>query len=315
MLGRALLLLALVGSGCGGGEADSKAGGTGGGGASGTGGTSATGGGAGKGGPCADDPGPGSVCVMHVLGRVVDGAGQPLPQLSTSVCGEVCWFGESDASGEFSVAIGERILPGLFSVLPHGRPKHTSFYFPLPAALSASIDVGDLSLLELPASGPELVVWSDKQGAPAQTVDSGGLRLEVSAGTQVKLDVEDVAQDVLGRQFRVLPIPAAQRDHFADGALGLAALWALMPFEAAIVQESSGAPALARISADNSAVLPADTAVEWLALGSYLFADWVAPAQFEVVATGKVSSDGLRIEMDAGQGTPYLTWIGVRKKP
>jgi hypothetical protein len=131
----------------------------------------------------------------------------------------------------------------------------------------------------------------------------------------VKLDVEDVASDALGRQFRALSIPAAQRDAFADPKLSVTALWALTPFEAAIVDEATLAPALARLTAENTLGLPADTPVEWLALGSYLFADWVKPARFEVVATGKVSSDGARVEMDAGQGVRYLTWLGVRKKP
>ncbi len=178
-----------------------------------------------------------------------------------------------------------------------------------------SVEVGDLPLLDLPPSGPSLVVWHEKQGAPAQTVTSGELTLEIGAGTQVKLDVEDVALGDEGKQFRALGIPAAKRPAFAGEALGLGALWALTPFEAAVIDEQSGSPALARISADNTLGLPADTAVEWLALGSYLFADWVKPAAFEVVASGKVSTDGTRIEMDAGQGVRYLTWLGVRKKP
>jgi hypothetical protein len=252
---------------------------------------------------------------MEVKGRTVDGSGAPLPGISTSVCGSVCWYGESDASGAFSVSIGERIVPDQFSTLPHGRPSRTNFYFALPPVSGPSVQVGDLRLLDLPTSGPSLVVRSDKQGSPAQTVKSGELTLDVSAGTQVKLDVEDVALDAVGKQFRALSIPATARDAFADPKLGVVALWALTPFEAAIVDEATLAPELARISADNTTGLAAGTLVEWLGLGSYLFADWVKPAKFEVVASGKVSSDGARIEMDAGQGVRYLTWLAVRKKP
>ncbi|MCK6534800.1 MAG: hypothetical protein L6Q84_17650 [Polyangiaceae bacterium] len=300
MLGRALLGLCLLALGCDGGAAGDAAG---------------AGGAAGGSAACSNDAGPGSVCVQQVTGRTVDASGQALAKLSTSVCGSVCWFGESDATGAFSVSIGERIVPSQFSVLTHGRPSHTSFYFPLPESPAPSVDMGELTLLALPPSGPELVVWSDKQGAPAQTVTSGGLTLELTAGTQIKLDVEDVALGNAGKQFRVTPIPAALQARFAPPALGLLALWALGPFEAAIILEAGGASALARISSADVLGLAPGTPVEWLALGSYLFSDWVAPATFGVVATGQVSPDGLRIEMNAGEGTRYLTWIGVRKKP
>jgi hypothetical protein len=51
-----------------------------------------------------------------------------------------------------------------------------------------------------------------------------------------------------------------------------------------------------------------------LALGSYLDVAWVRPATFEPVATARVSADGSRIELDAGQGIRRLTWIGLRPK-
>lgn len=303
-------MLCLAALGCGGGEGGSTPQGSGG---AGGGAGAASGGSAGQA-PCSEDHGPDAVCVMEVKGRTVDAAGAPLGQISTSVCGSVCWYGESDSTGAFSVSIGERIVPSEFSTLPHGRPARTSFYFALPPVSSPSVEVGELLMLDLPASGPELLAWHEKQGAPAQSVKSGELTLDVAAGTQVKLDVEDVALDALGKQFRALAVPAGARAAFAEPSLGLVALWALTPFEAAIVDEQSGAPALARISAENTAGLPAGSAVEWLALGSYLFADWVKPASFAVVATGKVSADGARVEMDAGQGVRYLTWLGVRKK-
>jgi hypothetical protein len=61
--------------------------------------------------------------------------------------------------------------------------------------------------------------------------------------------------------------------------------------------------------------LAAAAPVEILALGSYTFPDWITPAAFEVVATGSVSSDGTRIEMDAGEGVPHLTWLAIRATP
>ncbi|MBK7581944.1 MAG: hypothetical protein IPI67_17270 [Myxococcales bacterium] len=319
--GLGLAFSALLCLSCG--KDDSSGAASGGGGSGGSGGTSGSGGSGGTAGaagsagaaPCTNDGGPNAVCVLSVKGRAVDALGSPVPGLSTSVCGSVCWYGESDATGAFTVTVGERIPVDQYSSLPHGRPDRTNFYFALPSAASEIIDVGDLTLLDLPKTGPGLVVRSDKQGAPAQSVKSGELTLSVSAGTQVKLDVEDVALDAAGKQFRALSVPAAQRALFAPASLNLVALFALTPFESAIVDETTALPALAQLSADNTPNLPAGTPVEWLALGSYLFDDWVKPAAFAVVATGSVSADGARIEMDAGQGVRYLTWVGVRAKP
>lgn len=313
-MGRLFILLWVCCAGCGSGERGSAASGVGG--VAGAGGSAgaATGGSAGQ--PaCAEDHGPDAVCVLRVEGRTVDQAGAPLGAITVSVCGPICWYGESSSTGTFSVAIGERIAPDVFSILPHGRPDRTSFYFELPPVIDGVVQAGDLPLLDLPATGPLLVAWHEKQGAPAQVVTSGGLTLELGEGTQLKLDVEDVALGAAGKQFRALPIPDAVRAAFVDPSLGVQALWALTPFEAAIVAEGSGAPALARLSAANTLGLEAGAAVEWLALGSYLFPDWVKPAAFEVVSSGVVSADGTRIEMNAGEGVQHLTWLGVRKKP
>ena len=77
-------------------------------------------------------PTPESVCLLEVTGRVVDENGAPVSGLVTSVCGPVCFNGESDANGAF------RVLPGVhldlrdYSATPHGRPARAGFYFQLP---------------------------------------------------------------------------------------------------------------------------------------------------------------------------------------
>jgi hypothetical protein len=116
-------------------------------------------------------------------------------------------------------------------------------------------------------------------------------------------------------RFRALTIPAAFRDEFIDPTLGAVALYTFTPFEVAFVDDATLDPKLATLSAANTEGLAAGSAVEWLALGTYLFPGWLAPAEFQVVATGTVSSDGSRVEMDPGQGVPYLTWLAVRPKP
>lgn len=251
-------------------------------------------------------------CIDSVSGRVVDASGAGVPSLSVSVCGGICYYGESDANGAFTVSVAARLDPAAYSTLPHGRPNRTSFYFALPSAASGSVPVGDLLVLDLPATGPALVVKSDKAGAPAQTVSSGGVTLEVPDGVSVKIDVEDIELGDVGKMFRALRIPDAHMAAFADPALGLAALYQLTPFEAAM-RDASNAPTEVRLSFDNVG-LAAGTPVEILGLGSYLFPEWVPAGQFQVVATGAVSADGSRIEMDPGEGVGYLTWVGIREK-
>jgi len=313
------LALGLVLAGCGSesSPASPSGGAAGQAGAGGQAGTTGSGGSAGQA-PCSEDPSTlpaGATCLLDVVGRLVDATGAPVPSLSTSVCGSVCYYGESDASGVFSVSIGAQIVPSAYSTLPHGRPGRTSFYFPLPEPAPTHVDMGDLLVLDLPTTGPLLTVKTDQLGAPAQSVTSNEVTLDVPAGVAVKLDVEDLALGASGKQFRALPIDAAVRDQFADPKLGLVSLYALTPFEAAMQDEVSGAEATASLSLPNTTGLAAGVKVEFLALGSYLFPNWVAPAAFEVVATGSVSSDGSRLEMDSGQGVRYLTWMGARPAP
>jgi hypothetical protein len=312
------------GSGASSGDAGSSSGGSGGSaGNGGTGGSGGTGGGAlgttgdpdagerctpGSAGPTAS-----SVCLLEVRGRVVDEAGAPIPALVTSVCGPICYDGDTDATGAFSVRPGVHLELRDYSVTPHGRPNRAGFYFQLPIDSTASIiDIGELPLPAIPVDGPTLVVRTDRAGAPAQTASNGDLTLEVSAGVQIKLDVEDVLAADLGKKFRVLSIPADQRARFANPALGIRALSALAPFESSFITDRDESLALARLSFKNSAGFAAGTAIEVLALGTYLFPEWIQPAAFVPVATARVTSDGGRIEMDPGQGLSHLTWVGLR---
>ncbi|MBW2526341.1 MAG: hypothetical protein JRI23_19330 [Deltaproteobacteria bacterium] len=257
-----------------------------------------------------------AVCVTDVTGVLVDEQDEPLADLIVSVCGEVsCSPGESDPSGAFEVVVNRFITPDEFAVLPHGREQDLApFYFPLPAAATGpAVDVGQLPVLSMPADGPTLVVRTDQAGAPAQTVTSAGVTLEVAEGVEVQLAFDDVALGAAGKQFRAREVPPAARDRYVDSALGVEALWALYPFESSFRPEGSPADlAQARLSFPNTLGLQAGDAVEVLALGSFSFPDWIAPARFSTVATATVTADRQRIEMDSGEGIPHLTWIAIR---
>jgi hypothetical protein len=167
----------------------------------------------------------------------------------------------------------------------------------------------------IPPDGPTLVVKTDRVGAPAQTVSNGDVTLEVAAGVLVELDVEDVLAADLGKRFRVLAIPAERQARFAKPELGIRALYAFAPFESSFINESDESLAQARLSFKNSTGFAAGAAIEVLALGTYLYPEWIQTAAFVPVATAHVTSDGGRIEMDPGQGIPHLTWVGLRAKP
>jgi hypothetical protein len=319
------MVFALLAYGCGQDSASSEgtaSGGSGGGGASGSGGGGGSGGGTGGGDSGTECPlpaqlGAGEVCLEAVEGRVTDSAGNPVPDTLTTVCGSrQCNPGVTGTDGRFRVEVGFALALRDYSTLPHGRPNRTNFYFQLPLdATGPVIEVGDLPMLDLPATGPLLVVKTDNAGAPAQSVTSGDVTLEVADGVRVLLDVEDVVEGENGKLFRALEVPQERRDTFIDPALGAFALYAFTPFEAGFDVEATGVSATARLSFANRTGLAAGSAVEVLALGTYQYLDWVKPAAFEPVATASVTADGARIELDPGEGLRYLTWVALRDKP
>lgn len=306
------LLAALTMAACGGsGAGDSSAtGGTGG--AAGSGGSGA--GGAGGFAPCSEPASEipaGAVCIHNVSGRAVDPQGAPVDKVLVSVCGTECYPAESGPDGRYSVPVNRHIIVSRYSMLVHERPLKAGFYFALPDEPGPDIDIGDTPLLPLP-DGPPLVVKPD--GSPAQSVTSGDATLTVPNGVEVRLDYDELAAGDPGKEFRALPVPKNLWTDFADASLGLSALYAFGPFEAAFFDAQTGKPSLAQLSFKNTTGLPASTPVEFLELGSFLYPDLIPTATFAPVATGTVSADGTTIDMDSGTGLQYITWIGIREK-
>lgn len=269
--------------------------------------------------PCSEDPSTiaaGAVCVHDISGRFIDGAGDPVPDLVVSACGpEQCNPGDTGDDGAFTIAVNRHIVVADYSVVPHGRPEKAAFYFRVPGGgPGPDIDMGDLRQLSMPESGPPLVI--DPAGAPAQSVTSGEVTLDVDDGVSVRLDVDSNLAGDAGKQFRALRVPDELLGDFADPELGLVALYGFEPFESQFeIPGDPPRPADVQLTFDNTETLAPGSAVEVLALGSYLHPEWVEPAAFEPVATGHVTDDGSRIVMDAGQGVRYLTWVGLRPAP
>lgn len=264
---------------------------------------------------------PGAVCITGVRGRAIDENGAPVDKNQlVSACGTVqCNPGFTDATGAFVIPVGFNIVPSQYSVQVHKRVDFTAFYYALPAgAKGPVIDMGDLRSLPMPATGPELNV--DRNGVPAQSVTSGDVTLDVPDNIYVRLDVEsNLAENETpgkGRAFRTLRIPDEFLKEFADPSLGFVAMYALEPFECSFEAPNvPDKPVNVRLSFANSAAIASGAAVDVFALGTYIYPDWIPPAAFTKVASGHVSADGAHIDMDAGRGLPYLTWVAVRKTP
>jgi hypothetical protein len=288
----------------------------------GAGGSSAGGGGAGGAGGmegCTTDVGgapSNAVCITNVRGRFIDEQAAGVPDLVVSVCGAIqCNPGMGLGDGTFDVTVGYFIPPADYAAQAHARELGKAiFYFRLPAdAPGPVVELGDLPLLQMPATGPDVIVDTDMMGAPAQSVTSNGVTLDIDDGVALNLGFDDAILGEEGKKFIALQVPAEQHASYIDPSLNVTLLYAFYPFESSFrLAADISQYAKARLSFPNDAGWPAGTPVEMLALGTYIFPEWLTPAVFEVVATGVVSTDGSTIETNPGEGFEHLTWVGVR---
>jgi hypothetical protein len=269
---------------------------------------------------CTNDPTglpAGSVCITHIDGRAVDDQGNAVKKGTlVSACGPAqCNPGFVDETGHFDIPVGLYLVPSVYSTQVHVRPDMAAFYYPLPqTATGPLVHMGDLRVLAMPATGPALDV--SRAGVPAQTLTSGDVTLDVPGGVYVRLDVESNRAAAAGKIFRALTVPDAFVKDFVEASAGVKALYAFEPFEVSF--ETAPAPAKpvnVRLSFANTAKIAAGAAMDVLALGSYIYPDWIPAAAFAKVAKAHVSGDGSRIDLDPGEGLPYLTWVAVRPTP
>jgi hypothetical protein len=176
-------------------------------------------------------------------------------------------------------------------------------------------DVGTLRVIGLPSDGPLLTTKLDLDGgpAPAQTVTSGGVTLDIGEGTIVRLSIGDALAGEEGARFRARELTSVQVEEFAPH-LGDVRLFAMGPFEADFMPVEDAKPDVS-LRVENVHDWPPGSDIEVLALGTYLDPDWLTPSAFEPVGTGTVSADGETIELPSGAAGPgllHLTWIGLR---
>ncbi len=251
--------------------------------------------------PCSVRPDASNVaCVLRVRGRAVDTSGAALGNTVVTYCSTTCYASTSDASGEFTVTVGDFIDTSVYSLLVHGRPDHASVYVRSPAAVDGVVTMpAPVAVPRYVDVGPLL-----PEGSPGGTFTAGDVTLTVSPGTTLEFDLEDALLGELGRRFRAAYVPTAQAPVFAREA-NLSAVWALAPFN--VIADH---PVAVRVA--NRAGLAAGSAVEFVALGQDILSAPPTAGRPIVVATGHVSADGMSATTDPGTGISYVTWIGVR---
>jgi hypothetical protein len=242
------------------------------------------------------------------VGRfVAEAAATPAGVELVSVCGPTCFAGELSPTGDFAVAIGQRLDLDQYSVLLHGRPRYAGFYFPVPEPDQRVLELGTLRAFALPTRGATLPAATDAPVAVAHE----GVELQVPAGAELQRDFESLSAGELDADFRVRLL---EPDEFAGlGAIPVhaALVVAFAPFESQFLTDSGNSRARLGLALPNTPEAAPGTGFELHALGSYLYPDYVAPARFEPVATALVSDDGARIETRPGEGIELLTWIAL----
>jgi hypothetical protein len=240
--------------------------------------------------------------VTAVTGQVVDEMGAPVPMPTLTVCAGLCYYGTSANDGSFSVAINSMIDVPAFALGVHGRPDRVNFYAPLPAPSGQDIRYAQPIVDPLlPTSGPMLAM-----DGSAQTLTSGDVTLDLAAGTQIQLDVEDVVlPNMLGFELRVYKAPDPKAPIFIDQASPPDALYGVAPFEAYLSEK-------AKVTVKNTIGAAAGDAV-----GVYVQRNLITCAPpagaLEKSAQAHVSQDGLTIVTDPGEGISAFSWIGLKK--
>ena len=243
----------------------------------------------------------GGTCVLEATGQVEDLTGAPLGGLVMTFCGVACFGAQSDDSGAFMIDVGDFFDTENYAIHADGRPDHAVDYLRLMHAEPQVINV----TMRLPTLPPSSVLLP-ADGAPASSVTVGDLTLAIADATTFTLDIEDFGNGDAGRTLRVAAVPLASAPSYAVAA-NVDAIYALAP---------SGAKSSNKmgVSLKNSAALGAGAAVDLLVLGDDYFSIPPSVGVLSVAAAAHVSSDGLTIVTDPGEGISEITWLAVRRK-
>lgn len=255
--------------------------------------------------PMSDVTAAGAACVRAVEGSVRDEMDQRIERGFITVCGNACFVGDITAEGRFTVPVGEVLPVPIYSVLVHGRPSFASAYWPLIAPDADAIVrmPSALRVARYTFVGPELP--QERVLSREVVATAGPVTLSFSAGSTVELDFEDFELMALGRTVRVAEVALDRAPPFAQEGAVTGPVFALAPF-ALLSSTPVG------VTVANRANLPANSVVEFVAMGHVIVSEDPNAGRAVVAARGRVSADAMTIQTDAGQGLRALTWFGVR---
>jgi hypothetical protein len=255
----------------------------------------------------------GELLVESVSGRVVDHNGEPLATGQVTVCGDQCFYGATDPSGNFLVSVNAVIPVDAYAVVPHVKTPLAAYYAPLVVPAAGKVTAPDLHILQLPTDGPDLFIKGEPQAAQAQSVSSGDVTLTIDAGITVVLSIDDKLLGAAGKKFRALKVPTELMAKYAPSALKLRAIYALGPFGASLKKAEGAAEGVqARLSFKNTLGLTAGQSVEVLAMDLEMGKPGHRPGTFQPVAKAAVSKDGALIEVLPTDGLTTISWVGLR---
>jgi hypothetical protein len=234
-----------------------------------------------------------------------------MAEVPITVCGSVCFRGETDQLGGFEVNVGAWLEPSRYSIAAHGGPIGSTFYVPLGSELSGTASrYFDLRVLAFNQLGAALIDKTQANAGTAQVLGAGPVHIDIPEGKVVRLAPGDVLLGDEGRKFRVREVESE-----FWGEFGLSSeegrLFALGPFEAHF-EGDSREPVVVRV--DNDESWPPGTMVSFRALGSYLEESWLPPAAFAEFGQGQVDAKGSEIVLEPQVGDPglqLLTWLWI----
>jgi hypothetical protein len=252
--------------------------------------------------PCGAAESGGTTCILVIEGRVTDNYGSPLVGGFLTYCGLItCHNGTLDDAGGFRVELGVILDPTQYALIVHGGATAAGIYEQLPVPGGSVVKVAAPIVTPLyPLTGTPLPV----QTTVPLEVATGGVALEVPAGTFFTVPIEDLAGDA-GPMFVVAGVDPTTAPAFAPPSAGLVALYALGPFGA-----SPSGPV--GVTLPNTTGLLPGKGVDLLVLDDNLNSTPFAAGTLQVAAQGTVSADGGFIFTAADAGISVLTWLGVR---
>jgi hypothetical protein len=245
-------------------------------------------------------------------GTLVGPSGAPLAGAAAVACPSTerrCFFGESDATGFFTIAVAT------------AGTDYLALYFPSDTLITPFCRVttlcdGEVGLCEPFVLYPSPVTGTSVPGM-GETLPSD-LRIEAEDGGAVVLPAGAEVQLPIGAEewIALTRYPLDENvPCFIDPGNLPAALYAVTPNDAIIMQPGTFAdPVLvpATIDLPNDAGLAAGSELDVYVVGGAHGLSVEAPeGEWRAWTTASVTADGLRIQTAPGEGLGYLTWFGL----